>query len=251
MSTSVFRKTALASMALATALIATPVHASISLSGTRLILPEKQQEASLIVRNDASPVLIQSWLETHSENDQAELPFAITPPLAKIAPNGQQVMRVLYAGGDKQLPTDRETVIWLNVQEIPQATNNDNQLQIAIRQRIKLFFRPAGLSGSPAQAPAALQWSVSNAKGAPMIEIHNPSAYHVSMSTLSTTQGEPLENPGMIAPGETRLLPLGRLGAKSTLRFRAISDYGSADAYEVQLDGQLSTHAQALPAERP
>lgn len=251
MSTSAFKKLALGCMTLTAALAAGQAYASISLSGTRLILPEKQQEASLIVRNDASPILIQSWLETHSENDRAELPFAITPPLAKIAPNGQQVMRVLYAGGDSQLPADRETVVWLNVQEIPQEAPGDNQLQIAIRQRIKLFFRPAGLSGSPAQAPAALQWSVARDEGAPMIKIHNPSAYHVSMSALGTASGEELNNPGMIAPGETRLVPMGRSGAQATLRFRAISDYGSADPYEVRLNGQAETQARALPPEEP
>lgn len=243
---SAFKK--LASGCLGAALVAGQAHASISLSATRLILPEKQQEASIIVRNDNAPILIQSWLETNTEHDQAELPFAITPPLSKVAPNGQQVMRVLYAGGDNTLPSDRETVLWLNVQEIPQEAGGENQLQIAIRQRIKLFFRPDGLRGSPAQAPAALQWSVVRDMGAPMIQIHNPSAYHVSMSTLDSARGEALPQPGMIGPGETLLLPLGRSGPQDTLRFRAINDYGSADQYEVRLDGQRRTQARAVGA---
>lgn len=249
MSIPAFKKLAFGYLVLTALLSAGHAHASISLSGTRLILPEEQQEASIIVRNSDSPILIQSWLETHSENDQAELPFAITPPLAKIAPNGQQVMRVLYAGGDNQLPTDRETVAWLNVQEIPQAVPGDNQLQIAIRQRIKLFFRPANLPGSPAEAPTALQWAITDAMGTPMLRIHNPSAYHVSLSTLDTNKGEKLNNPGMIAPGETRLVPIGRSNFRAILLFRAINDYGSATPYEVQLNGQ--TEVRAHPARDP
>ncbi|MCH4224196.1 MAG: molecular chaperone [Alcaligenes faecalis] len=251
MSISTFKKLAFGCLTLGAALLSSHAQASISLSGTRLILPEKQQEASIVVRNENSPVLIQSWLETNTDHDQAELPFAITPALVKVAPNAQQVMRVLYAGGEQGLPRDRETVLWLNVQEIPQQGPGDNQLQIAIRQRIKLFFRPDGLPDSAEQAPAQLQWSVVNSQGKPMLEVHNPSAYHVSMSTLSTAKGQEMEDPGMIAPGQTRLLPLGRSGAQDTLRFRAISDYGSADPYEVRLNGQNKVQGRALNPDAP
>mgnify|MGYP001637221068 CR=1 FL=1 len=251
MSISTFKRLTFGCLALSAALSGSLAQASISLSGTRLILPEKQQEASIIVRNDNSPILVQSWLETNSENDQADLPFAITPALVKVAPNGQQVMRVLYAGGDQGLPKDRETVLWLNVQEIPQQTPGENQLQIAIRQRIKLFFRPDGLPGSAEQAPASLQWSVVNQQGTPMLEIHNPSAYHVSMSTLQAANGQPMQDPGMIAPGQTQHLPLGRAAAQDTLKFRAISDYGSADAYEVRLKGETKVQPRALGTDTP
>lgn len=249
MSTSVFKKLALGY--LGATLFAGQAYASISLSATRVILPEKQQEASIIVRNDNAPILIQSWLETNSEHDIAELPFAITPPLSKVAPNGQQVMRVLYAGGDTGLPRDRETVLWLNVQEIPQATGGDNQLQIAIRQRIKLFFRPSGLPGTSADAPAGMLWSVVNNNGTSMIQVHNPSAYHVSMSAIDNTKGETLQQSGMIGPGQTRLLSLGRSTPQDTLRFRAINDYGAADHYEVRLNGQTPIQARALNTDKP
>lgn len=251
MSILMIKKLAFGCLTLSAALLSSQAQASISLSGTRMILPEKQQEASIIVRNDSSPILVQSWLETNTDHDKAELPFAVTPALVKVAPNGQQVMRVLYAGGDQGLPRDRETVLWLNVQEIPQQGVGENQLQIAIRQRIKLFFRPDGLPGSAEQAPAQLQWSVVNREGASMLEVHNPSAYHVSMSTLRTAKGQDMEDPGMIAPGQTRLLPLGRSGAQDTLQFRAISDYGSADPYEVRLNGQTKVQPRALSTDTP
>lgn len=251
MSILTFKKLAFGCLTLGAALLSGQAQASISLSGTRLILPEKQQEASIVVRNDNSSILVQSWLETNTDHDTDELPFAITPALVKVAPNGQQVMRVLYAGGDQGLPRDRETVLWLNIQEIPQQGPGDNQLQIAIRQRIKLFFRPDGLPGSAEQAPAQLQWSVVNREGAPMLEVHNPSAYHVSMSTLRTAKGQEMEDPGMIAPGQTRLLSLGRSGAQDTLQFRAISDYGSADPYEVRLNGQTKVQPRALSPNAP
>ncbi|MGG4603838.1 molecular chaperone [Paenalcaligenes sp. Me131] len=251
MSILTFKKLALGCLALGTALLGSQVQASISLSGTRLILLEQHQEASIVVRNENSPILVQSWLETNTDHDQAELPFAITPALVKVAPNGQQVMRVLYAGGDQGLPRDKETVLWLNVQEIPQQSPGDNQLQIAIRQRIKLFFRPEGLPGSAAEAPTDLQWSVVNNQGASMLEVYNPSAYHVSMSALYNANGQEMEGVSMIAPGQTRFFPLGRSSSQETLKFLAISDYGSADSYEVRLNGQTKVQARAIDSDAP
>ncbi|MGN5536652.1 fimbrial biogenesis chaperone [Alcaligenes sp. Lyrl_28] len=249
MSILTFKKLAFSCLTLSVVLLCNQAQAAISLSSTRLILPEKQQETSITVRNDNSPILVQSWLE--ADNDQAELPFAITPALVKVAPEGQQVVRILYAGGDQGLPRDRETVFWLNIQEIPQQGPGENQLQIAIRQRIKLFFRPDGLPGSADEAPVRLQWSVVNNQDKSMLEIHNPSAYHVSISTLRTAKGQAIEDPGMIAPGQTRLLPLGRSSDQDTLLFRAISDYGSADPYEVRLNGKAKVQPRASDTDTP
>ncbi|ECD2798445.1 hypothetical protein EXB32_13050 [Salmonella enterica subsp. enterica serovar Stanley] len=47
-----------------------------------------------------------------------EPPFMITPPLAKISAKGEQLLRVILMDA-KHLPLDRESVFWLNVQEIP------------------------------------------------------------------------------------------------------------------------------------
>ncbi|MDR2325571.1 MAG: molecular chaperone [Acidovorax sp.] len=244
MAASTIKKTLSAILTATAMLHAGAALASISLSATRIVLLEKQQEASLIVRNEETPVLIQSWLESNSENDTGELPFAISPALAKMLPKGQQVMRILYAGGQNDLPRDRETVVWLNVQEVPQASDEENHLQIAVRQRIKLFFRPAGLPGSAEQAPTALQWSVVQKDGASMLQIHNPSAFHVSMSLLKGA-GKELKSPGMVGPGQTRLLPFG-LAGNTKLHFKAISDYGSAESYEVQLAGGAQVLAKTV-----
>lgn len=245
MEASIIKKTLSAILTATAMLHAGSALAAISLSATRIVLLEKYQEASIIVVNEENPVLIQSWLETNTENDSADLPFAITPTLAKMPPKGQQIMRILYAGGDKDLPSDRETVFWLNVQEIPQASNEENHLQIAIRQRIKLFFRPSGLLGTAAKAPTELQWSVVQKDGASMLQIHNPAAFHVSMSVLQSAADQELKAPGMLEPGETRLLPFA-LAGNAKLNFKAINDYGGAESFEVQLAGEAKAQGVAV-----
>lgn len=144
---------------LAGILLAIDSQAGIVLNTTRVIYPAKDKEVSFGVHNTGSAeILLQSWLETNLENpDPGSLPFVVTPALARVQGDGKQVLRIIYAGTD--MPPDRESVLWLNAQEIPQVAP-ENSLQVAIRQRIKVFFRPEGLQGDPAQAAQGLRWQV-------------------------------------------------------------------------------------------
>ncbi|MBN3846951.1 molecular chaperone [Paraburkholderia sp. Ac-20342] len=218
-------------------------NASITLSGTRLVFDGKYKEASLAVRNGNSNILVQAWIESNTPNDEGELPLAVTPALAKMRPDGQQLLRVLYAGGKNALPQDKESVFWLNVQEIPEGTNSAGSLQVAVLQRIKVFFRPKGLAGNVADAPGALTWSIARESGKPMLQITNPTAYHVSLSNISVGAGKRLPAT-MIAPGETVRLPFD--GAGSKLTFSSINDYGGADKFEATLSDSSPVTAQAV-----
>jgi P pilus assembly chaperone PapD len=46
------------------------------------------------------------------------------------------------------LPQDKESLFWLNIKAIPSASQVDNTLQIAIKTRIKLIYRPATMKGA-------------------------------------------------------------------------------------------------------
>ena len=137
-------------------LMAAQAAASISLNATRIVFDGDHKEANITVRNGNQDVLIQSWVDMNDAS-ASRAPFAVTPPLARVFAKEQQLLRILYEG--KGMPTDRESVVWLNVQEIPKASAAENTLQLAIRQRIKIFYRPAGLTGSALQAPAQLEWT--------------------------------------------------------------------------------------------
>lgn len=220
-------------------------QASISLSATRVIFDGKYKEASVVVRNGNSNVLVQSWIESNSADDKGELPFAVTPPLAKMQANGQQLLRVLYAGGVNALPQDRESVLWLNVQEIPEAVQADAALQVAVRQRIKLFFRPAGLGGNPADAPTELQWSVERAAGGSALLLKNPGKFHVSINSIVLDAGASITAPMMIGPGESRRFPLKSGGADAMLKFKSVNDYGGTDDFQARLAGAMPVTAAA------
>jgi len=228
-------------------LVAAQATASISLSATRVVFDGAHKEANVIVRNGNQEVLVQSWVDA---GDSAQAPFAITPPLARVMPKQEQLLRILYEG--QGLPTDRESVVWLNVQEIPQASTQANTLQLAVRQRIKIFFRPANLPGNALLAPEQLVWQVTRHAGKVQLSVNNPSLYHVSMADIEIKRGNQSvfsADSSMIAPGEQKTFSsaLSQVDGPLTLTFKSINDYGAQHGYSVLLSP--AQPGSAKPAE--
>ncbi|AIS11022.1 molecular chaperone [Pseudomonas chlororaphis subsp. aurantiaca] len=233
MKASLLTRLALAS---AMTLFASMASAGITLDGTRVVFAAPAKETSVVVRNQGSnDIMIQSWVEPDSSGPATDVPFAITPPLVRLGGSKQQTLRILYQG--QGLPTDKESVFWLAVQEIPQKAKNDNTLQIAIRQRVKLFYRPANLPDNAANAAKSLQWKLVEQGGKTALSVTNPSAYHVSFSgstvTLRNGTNTGSATAEMLAPGATRVVAIkGSAGARSgaaTVEFDSINDYGGLD----------------------
>jgi P pilus assembly chaperone PapD len=233
-------------------LVAAQASAGISLSATRLVFDGKHKEAGITVRNNGEDVLIQSWVDRDG-SETASVPFAVTPPLARVTGNEQQLLRVIYEGTG--MPSDKESVVWLNVQEIPQAAKAQNTLQLAVRQRIKVFFRPAGLNANAYLAPTELQWALVERAGKTALSIKNPGLYHVSMVDIKLQSGTSAENVVdslMIAPGEQKEFAIQQLTNIKTahLSFTSINDYGAQERYATTLAGSSTTKA-SLAKESP
>ncbi|MFQ1999348.1 molecular chaperone [Aeromonas veronii] len=194
--------------------------ASISLSATRLIYNQNDSEVSINATNDGEQdVLIQSWLEAV---DNSAPPFAITPPLAKISGKERQVLRVFYQGDG--LPQDRESVFWLNVQEIPKASTSKNAIQLAVLQRIKLFYRPAALSGDARSAPL----NVHGYLGGGRLELSNTTPYHINL--VSVQQGSNVVKGVMIAPHDVINLDARAFKNNGLVTLKVVNDYGAVHA---------------------
>jgi len=210
--------------------------AGITLDGTRVVLAAPSKEAPVLVRNQApADIMVQAWID--GADDKADVPFAVTPTLSRLGAEKQQTLRILYYG--QGLPSDRESVFWLNVQEIPQKPKDENTLQIALRQRIKLFYRPAGLPGEVAKAPAQLRWRVVPHEGKAELEASNPTAFHVSLATVKLQSGgrDYEAEGGMVPPAGTRRfevkgLQAGAASAGAKVHFESINDYGAIQSHE-------------------
>ncbi|KAE8762034.1 fimbria/pilus periplasmic chaperone [Paraburkholderia madseniana] len=223
----------------ACALLAGNANASVTIGGTRVVYPLDQREVTVKLENDSgTPSLVQVWIDDgHPDAKPGEIkvPFVITPPIFRMDPKKSQTLRVIYSG--EAVPTDRESVYWLNVLDIPpKADNKDNAnlLQLAYRTRIKVFVRPPKLAGKPEDAPAQLSWKVTAAPGGKgeALSVSNPTPYYVSFSEVDVESGGHTyknEQGGMVAPHATEVMPVAQMNAVAAgakVHYTAISDYG-------------------------
>ncbi|KML41979.1 hypothetical protein VL15_37845 [Burkholderia cepacia] len=192
------------------------------LNGTRVIYPADSQQASLSLVNTTShgTFLIQSWVE--GADGQKSEDFIVTPPLFVMSPKKESILRLIYAGSP--LPTDRETVFYLNVKAIPSSEKRRSQssggvLEIAIQNRIKVFYRPKKLLMSSDEARKHVSCALSGDR----LIMTNTSPYYVSTLNL-TVGGKNLPNT-MVPPKDavTVAMPQGTVGA---VTFQAVNDYG-------------------------
>lgn len=203
-------------------------NAGVTLGGTRVILGEKQREASIPVKNNgATPYVVQAWID--AGEGQNKTPLLVTPPLSRLDPGMENILRIMRVGSS--LPTDRESVFWLNVKEIPERSKEENILQIAVRTRIKVFYRPSTLAGHAGEARQALRWVVSQAPGGEgaVLKVANTSAYHVTFIKLKVNDGQQeIKAAAMVPPFGEVSYPLSSIRGPEAIRvsYTAVNDYG-------------------------
>lgn len=223
---------------LAALLLSLNLFAAVSLSGTRLIFDGRFQEASLdVINQSAHEVLIQAWLSEPDNADGnpdtvgAELPFVLTPHLSRLDRGARQTLRVLYQG--QGMPHNIESLLHMYVLEIPRRSDATNQLSIAIRQRINLFYRPAGLTEEPAETAHRLRWTLA---AGPSLRVSNPTVYHAALQDVRL-DGVTASDYLLLAPGASHDLPLARATGSRQLSFKLLNDYGGVVAYCAQSNG--------------
>lgn len=128
-----------------------PVHAGIVIYGTRVIYPADKKEVVVQLMNEGgSASLVQSWIDegdTSLPPEKIHVPFMLTPPVVRVpASSGQQLKIKKMANA---LPEDRESLFYLNVLDIPPnnvESTGKNTLKFAMQNRIKLIWRPKGIT---------------------------------------------------------------------------------------------------------
>lgn len=167
-----------------------PASAAIVINNTRVVYPQNEREVTVRIDNQGKgPVLLQSWIDDGDAQalpEKLQVPFVLTPPVNRIDAGKSQSVRIRYTG--HRLPTDRESLFWLNALEIPshhKSAEPQNTLQMAFRTRIKLFFRPAGLKGEPEDAARALRWESDGGQ----VTAINDTPWHVSLLNIHLRAG--------------------------------------------------------------
>ncbi|WP_295554701.1 fimbrial biogenesis chaperone [uncultured Stenotrophomonas sp.] len=230
-------------LALAATLCAAPASAAVTIQGTRVIHDASQgRDTTVKASNSGDAVaMTQVWIDDGDSRARPEhvvVPFRLTPAEPRLLqPKQGQAYRITYAPrpSEAPLPGDRESLFYFNLLDIPPKPSDaagKNLLQFAVRTRIKLFYRPAGLPGNARDAAATLQWSADG----DALQVRNPSAYHVSLSSLTLADGRSVDV-DMIAPGaQVRYaLPEGA-AMPATVAFKWLDDYGTPSEAEARVD---------------
>lgn len=229
-------------------------EAALTISNTRVVHSSDARNSSVVVANPSTKVFaVQTWIDTNQDNTDTPLPLIATPGLFRLDPGMEQLVQI--QGLPNDLPNDRESLFYFNVQEIPQSeANRENTLNIAMRTRIKVFYRPSQLQGRPEGQANRLQWSLRRIEGVPHLVVNNPSPYHYTFSRLELTNGkhtEKVRSMAMAIPfGEqTYRLNSTPLQTNLKLTFSTINDYGVASAAtttQLKLD-DWQRHAAVSP----
>lgn len=193
--------------------------AGVVIGGTRVIYDGNKKESSISVNNpDPNPYLIQSWVEPKDGGNET-VPFIVTPPLYRLDKGQQNVERIVVTG---PLPQDKESLYWLNIKTIPSAPRKDNTLQIAVKTRIKLIYRPTSLKGTvPEELADKLTWQRTDRQ----IQVTNPTPVVMNFNEISVG-GKKLNEVTYVLPGATARFSLPTGVTSGAVTFKIINDYG-------------------------
>lgn len=199
-----------------------------SLGSTRVIYPAEKKEATVSVINSAPGLrfLAQSWVDPHSPDGKSgsgKAPFMVTPPLY-LQSTGSNVLHIVRSG--LVAANDRESVYWLNVKAIPSAKKIPEQkeggtIQFSYLMKIKLFYRPQGLTGKPGDAYEKITFSRNGNK----LTVNNPTPYYITFNEI-TVGGKEIKDVNAMTPplgARSYIIPAGAVG---DVTYKTINDYG-------------------------
>ncbi|MBJ2219890.1 fimbria/pilus periplasmic chaperone [Pseudomonas sp. MF7453] len=229
--------------------------AGVIIHGTRVIYPAERQEVIVRLENKGTrPALVQTWLDDgdrYSTAATAKAPLSASPPIFRIEPHQQQALRLRYSG--EPLPADRESLFWLNVLEVPPSAakgEDNNQIELAFRTRLRVLVRPQALPYPVASAASRLQWKLVAHERGYALQATNPTPYHVSLASVELLSAAKrfAKAPNQSA-NDSLLLPAGDVKrfalpllrecppAPTRVEFTSVSDFGAR-----------VRHSAALPA---
>ncbi len=137
-------------------------------------------------------------------------------------------MRVENAGA-AVLPTDRESLFYFNVREIPPAPEDKskNILQLATQSQLKLFLRPASLV---AEGSAAPEQKLEVLQSGRTLTLKNPTPYYITLVWLGQSPKQKLagfKEGTMVAPFSSQMLNTVLPAGTDRILVGNVDDYGA------------------------
>ncbi|UNM96026.1 molecular chaperone [Ignatzschineria rhizosphaerae] len=203
------------------------VNAQVSVDRSRAILQGTTKSQSIKLTNEGSlPYLAQAWVE-NEKGQKISTPIAALPILQRINPKQSKQVRLSVIGNAAaELPTDRESMLFLTVLGVPSTNNADvNSIGVALQTKIKLFYRPDGLT--PYENNGWAKELTMNKSGNSMT-INNPTAYHVVIYRFSNANSRKIiERDIVLKPFSSESV---NVSLSNKFAILTINDFGGTDS---------------------
>lgn len=205
---------------------------------TRIIINEADKDETFSLYNEGHvPALIQSWIDRGNEftnPDNITVPFVILTPIFRVEPESSFNVRILPVKKYLlNMPTDRESLFWLNTLEIPPKGTEKlgyDSLQLAFRTRIKILYRPKNISSEKlSDSISKLKLSITEESGERKLKIVSSSPLFLTLISVSDKSGlvsQALPNDGIIIPFGEMLITSKRPIKVDDIKFQYVDDYG-------------------------
>ncbi|MDF3829999.1 MULTISPECIES: fimbrial biogenesis chaperone [unclassified Pseudocitrobacter] len=212
---------------------------------TRIIFNADDKASSLKLENQSTslPYLAYSWIETEQGQKDDSI-LAALPPIQRLEPEAISQIRIVKQTKASTLPTDRESLFYFNVREIPPTPENGNNhaiLQLALQSKLKLFWRPAGLKKTP---DAKVEQQLTASQQGSSLVVKNPTPYYITLvffgkDVLAVFPGY---KSTMIAPFASLTLNAGSYNGNAFV-LGYMDDYGAMRMLNVRCNGQCVVKA--------
>lgn len=204
-------------------------QAALTLNGTRFIYHQNDKSMEMRVKNnDQRDFGGQIWVDNLDQPTEKTF-FAVYPSLFKLSPQSVQSVKFINISA---LPKNRESIFYINVQEIPPSSSVKNALTIAMNTKVKLFYRPNGLQ----QKREAAEKNIVVRQQANGFVLENTTPYYfaiLQVKELTTLNKQITDRLAIFAPYSNIHLPYHHTAGNSlsSLTLLSINDHGGTDEY--------------------
>lgn len=135
-------------------------QAAVVMNASRVIMEGTTEETITFDNTSDTPFIVQI------EPDNTRAPdFIAMPPVFKIKEKGGQTVKIKLLSS--ALPKDKESLFYLNFTQIPgvkKSENEDNRLNIIVRSRLKIIYRPESVNAFSARKEDKVSYHIQNGK---------------------------------------------------------------------------------------
>ncbi|ELO4290506.1 TPA: fimbrial chaperone [Escherichia coli] len=207
--------------------------AAFVLNGTRFIYEEGKKNVSFEVTNNADKTYGgQVWIDNTNQGDGVYM--VPQPPFFKVSPKQKQIIRIMNT--DSNLPKDRESLFWLNVQEVPPKPEvkdgEGSVLAIAMNTRVKLIYRPASIKDGRKDAEKQVKLEQRGNE----TWLKNPTPYYMAIVNVKhDSKDVTLSDKVMKEVAQLKPFSDVSLGKKVSgkISVDAVNDWGGVQNYEI------------------